>query len=558
VAVTLQKAGGNEISYPHEAWYHYIAKEGASDLCVICHSDLATGKAGHRHPTGHVPCVVPEALKKSGAQPNAGGTGLDCLVCHSTATSRFEPIVVGNSGPDGLCLACHPQQGSIFGSLHDIRSEPGPGASAGSVSSKTSGTCRTCHPAHRPARTPVPTRGDPDGSCTACHQPRGWAQSKCASSIPHPGTACGDCHNPHEARHGQFLSRPAHQLCIGCHRQQAGMAGGPHDPSRHPEAWPDQAAASQGICLACHVPHADQGTGLLRIQAAQGAAATSGDAACLACHADAAWGAKSDKAILHPRDIGSGRRKTDSGRESADAPEQQRMECRTCHDPHGGAKPGYLTRGAAEEPAGLCLGCHTHKREMKYTGHSMENLTRVGFEAGQCRPCHAMHADREQAWGQMLSPRFLVKSEGDATAVANPPDDGVACQVCHRAGGVARAPAVSTHPPIVVPNVTPPGSPGYLPLFDASGHARQDGQVTCRTCHLSHGRLDLVKLAAENRTLSEQDRRALRLNLRPFVTPNLCTQCHGQGGRLRFLLYHDPSRREKLTAGQSGAPPVRQ
>jgi hypothetical protein len=38
----------------------------------------------------------------------------------------------------------------------------------------------------------------------------------------------------------------------------------------------------------------------------------------------------------------------------------------------------------------------------------------------------------------------------------------------------------------------------------------------------------------------------MRLNLRAFVAPNICTQCHGEKGRVKFLIYHDPAQREKL------------
>jgi len=30
--------------------------------------------------------------------------------------------------------------------------------------------------------------------------------------------------------------------------------------------------------------------------------------------------------------------------------------------------------------------------------------------------------------------------------------------------------------------------------------------------------------------------------LRPFVVPNLCTQCHGQEARARFLSFHGEDR----------------
>lgn len=382
-------------------------------------------------------------------------------------------------------------------------------------------------------------KGDPVGRCTACHQPRGWAQGKLAGEFTHPGTACSDCHNPHESPSGDFLVKPVAELCAGCHPQEARLAGGPHDPARRPEAWPD-GTAEKGACLACHVAHGRKEKGLFRFPAPQGNA--TGDATCLVCHPDAAGDSGSEIAILHPLQAGDDLPDVDPKLLSSDGAGGKRIGCRTCHDPHGGARPGYLTRGKPDEPTALCLGCHPQKNLMRFTGHYMENLVRMGFDAGGCRPCHAMHANREKSWGQMLSPRFLV---GKGASPGDEPSDGAACLVCHKADGPAPVPEVAAHPRIPNPNMTPPNSPGFLPLFDAAGHVSRDGQVACRTCHLSHGRLDLLQLAAQNQEMSEQDRRAMRLNLRAFIPPNICTQCHGEKARLKFLIFHDPVQREK-------------
>jgi predicted CXXCH cytochrome family protein len=533
--------------HPHEPFYDYIRTSATDDLCLSCHHDHASGQRPQMHPTGHMHKAIPDALIEAGAQAGPGSNELTCLVCHSTATVRLDPIVLPGAGPDGLCLACHPQQGRIFGTVHDVvcsgpvEAEDVDGKGIVQATAAAGGTCRTCHLAHGPARDPAPTKGDPAGECTACHQLRGWAQAKCASPLSHPNTACKSCHNPHESRYGKFLAKPLVELCTGCHPEQAGLAGGPHDSSRHPGAWRDSAAASRGACLACHVPHGNDSPALLRFSPAQ--AEASHDAACLACHPGAAWDAKGDIAILHPRDIEPGHGKVDTKLVATDPTGRKRIGCGTCHDVHGGAKPTYLTRGSPDEPTGLCLQCHAGKRFIKYTGHSTENLQRHGFDAAGCRPCHAMHANREKSWGQMLSPRFLSAGEEGSSGAG---DDNVPCLACHRAGGPAPVRAVATHPHIPIPNVIAPDAAGFLPLFDASGHVSPDGQVTCRTCHLSHGRLDLLQFVAEQGTMSEQDRVAMRLNLRAFVAPNICTECHGEQARLRFLMFHNPARREKF------------
>ncbi len=543
---------------PHKPWYEYMKKDAAADLCLICHRDSAADShlaalttvtsEGRRpdvgslnvattrpfdmsgHPVGSPGYRLPENLVQAGARLKAGDSSLQCLACHSAATTKFEPIAFAESGPDGLCLACHPEQRTVFGSLHDIRSDP-----------QSPGTCRTCHPVHGPQREAVRTEGDPDGRCTACHQARGWGQAKSAGSVPHPKTACTECHNPHESRFGRFLMKPVTELCVGCHTEEGRMAGGPHDATRHPDAWPDPAAARRGVCLACHIPHGNQADGLLRMAPAQTDA--SPDAACLACHKEAGWDAGGEISVLHPREIRPDQKKVDPSHVPSDAAGHARMTCNTCHDAHGGAEPGYLTRGSPGEPAGLCLSCHEQKKFIRHTGHSTESFVKLGFDAAACRPCHAMHARRDRAFGQMLSPRFLKELEGGK---ANVPGDGALCLACHHANGPAPMPAVAAHPTVAIHNTVAPDAPGYLPLFDDSGHVSADGHITCRTCHLSHGRLDLLQLAENNDTMSEQDRRVMRVNVRSFVAPNICTQCHGQEGRLRFLIFHDASQRGKL------------
>jgi hypothetical protein len=34
------------------------------------------------------------------------------------------------------------------------------------------------------------------------------------------------------------------------------------------------------------------------------------------------------------------------------------------------------------------------------------------------------------------------------------------------------------------------------------------------------------------------------MQLRPFAAPNLCTQCHGAQGRLKFLFFHNLTQRK--------------
>jgi hypothetical protein len=214
------------------------------------------------------------------------------------------------------------------------------------------------------------------------------------------------------------------------------------------------------------------------------------------------------------------------------------------------------------------------------TGHAPQRLAKIGFDVDSCKPCHAMHADPAEAWGQMLSPRFLKISElasvnpvinsepGSADPVlnerGNPPsgssqrsttlstttapvhsEGALPCLVCHHSGGPAPVRDIATHPSVAFVNLTSPNDPGYMPLFNDHGRVDPKGQITCRTCHLSHGQKGLLETAANNRTLSPDEQRSARMQLRPFVAPNLCTQCHGDTARLKFLFFHNVAQRSK-------------
>ena len=172
-----------------------------------------------------------------------------------------------------------------------------------------------------------------------------------------------------------------------------------------------------------------------------------------------------------------------------------------------------------------------------------------------CLSCHAAHADQSGTWGQLLSPRFLM-------AYCGPLEDQgagcVPCLACHRPDGPAPVRAIATHPDVIMQNIVASGEPGYLPLFGVDGREDPGGQVACRTCHVSHGRLDLLQRLAANPMMSAEERHALRAQVRPFVEPNVCTACHGNEARWKFLRFHDlewrAQQRERLQGAEQPPP----
>jgi len=48
---------------------------------------------------------------------------------------------------------------------------------------------------------------------------------------------------------------------------------------------------------------------------------------------------------------------------------------------------------------------------------------------------------------------------------------------------------------------------------------------------------------------NSRELRARRWHMRPFVTPNVCTTCHGADALRRFMYFHDPVRRAGAVDG---------
>ena len=521
-----------------------LLRPDSNDLCLSCHADKRGDAASQgitprhgQHPT--LNADQQEIVRNWGTRVGPNGELL-CVSCHRVHGSNSKVSLLAFQPQYGeTCGACHPHHDGVFGSSHDLRTNfPDERNVAGATTSER-GACSACHLSHRFARAAAPGPGDPSGQCLTCHQTGQCAENSRIDGANHPETVCTDCHNPHERRQPSYLAADQVTLCGECHADQVRLVGGPHDSGQKPDQWPATAHAPGGACLSCHVPHGGAREDLFRVRGPEPVG--NHDDVCLVCHADAGWEANSAIAAIHPHKVSPEQQKVDPTLVPQDDAGNMRIGCRTCHDPHGGAAPVHLARVAPDRPTeSLCLHCHEKKEYVKLTGHSSESLRRFGFDIDSCKPCHAMHDSRDGSWGQMLSPRFLLdQCEGqDGTG-----GDCVPCLACHRPDGPAPARTNATHPDKEMYNMVAPDSAGYLPLFNADGHVDPAGHVACRTCHVSHGRLDLLRRVAQNESLSPGEKSAVRTQIRPFIPPNICTECHGPEARLRFLYFHTPERR---------------
>jgi predicted CXXCH cytochrome family protein len=362
-----------------------------------CHADLA--QLAHRHdPVRREACQECHGPEQPDHKFPLQREGTElCTSCHAAAGKKHVHAVISDDG----CLPCHSPHGSEAEYLLTGES--------------VAATCGECHDIDRKEHLHGPFG---DGECTGCHHPHesdygslllyGEGKDHCfechedvkdqladAERVHDPvNEGCEACHEVHSSDHPYLLNAPADEVCLGCHEEQSALAGGPHDRSRNPQAWPS--APQEGKCLACHVPHAGDQAGLFRIAPAKGKSLP--DAACLACHPGAAPGSGSASALTHPTRAKGLPEKHGLPVVKAAAGRRE-IGCRTCHVPHGGAQPAYLTRVAPDEISeGLCLRCHPGKQRITLSKHSPQMLKGSGFAGDLCKPCHAVHGKPKLSW----------------------------------------------------------------------------------------------------------------------------------------------------------------
>jgi len=313
-------------------------------------------------------------------------------------------------------------------------------------------------------------------------------------------------------------------LCSTCHDQQTPIFGGVHDIAQYPEMRNGKsAAASQtGSCGFCHSVHQPVGAVLWSATSTPPADAS---ALCLECHKSDGL-AHPPRRLVHPVDaqdpavIQSPLEEGQRLQEKSSAPDPA---CTSCHDPHqrGEGQSAAMLRvkpGASDHQ--YCVTCHPQAGIIDQSPHQdLAALVGVGKPAA-CAPCHAMHerpAQSDQRWALTLG-------------------DSARCTSCHADSGLARMPHYVPHLPLTMVNLNDDG-PGFMPLVDEHGLPGQTGTIACVTCHVPHGRLPgggfHAPVSADPATRS-----ALKMMLRPYVAPNLCSSCHGFDGLRRFLYFH--------------------
>jgi predicted CXXCH cytochrome family protein len=546
----------------------------ASDTCLGCH-DGSVGDSrrrvwlDHGHEVGIAPppgMNVPEQL------PLTGGR-LDCRTCHSAhpgtgpetlATTVF--IRVPNERGQ-LCCMCHTSQDpAVAAGQHFMgrmaapaRAERRPphavdGPHGGEV------TCLSCHTPHGGAADLLLSAGAAD-LCTGCHaqtidaangHPMGLASGRLGPTAVFSGagllaaesSSCLACHRMHAAgtAYSPLLGAATDDLCAACHAQISERLAGAHDFRAHPDLRNafDAGAAQAGRCGFCHSMHRALGPALW---AATTPAPALPDEFCSLCHTFGGLApAHVASALAHPR-----RASPAAARSGLPLFDEQcrrshtgELACATCHDPHGNSRlnRNLLRTAHPAPPEKVCSRCHPQAMQVERSLHSRGLLDNYFVQAGlpqvpsTCGPCHVTHG-RTPNGDSWAGPRAAGAGFPDASR----------CLGCHGPRSSVPAPAAPPHPRIALGGINPLDSPSFMPLIGAQGEMSAEGWISCRTCHLPHGRTDAEFLnASDELSRFPTHLRAFKPMLRPYIVPNLCSACHGAEGLYRFLNYHDRPR----------------
>ncbi|MEI6500095.1 MAG: cytochrome c3 family protein [Armatimonadota bacterium] len=286
-----------------------------------------------------------------------------CLSCHKTLVNPEPAGYTHAPVAKGQCLLCHTPHGGP--ARHDLIDKVGT-------------TCLSCHPLNDALRAAHGKYAVDQADCTSCHNPHSFDRArKLLRKTEHaPLRKCELCHTPSDGAAKPGLVKPVKELCVSCHPTAKIM------PEKNAAGEPMKAhpPVAQGLCTACHNPHASDHDKLMKDRV---------DNTCFQCHATTET--ETLRPVSHkPLTTGN---------------------CLLCHQAHASANRKLLSKPPLEE----CLPCHATQMKFSHPVGMRQGKPVIDPSTKQmltCARCHAIHG--------ATVPRLLPAEESDL------------CRSCHK------------------------------------------------------------------------------------------------------------------------------
>ncbi|HOF89218.1 MAG TPA: cytochrome c3 family protein, partial [Armatimonadota bacterium] len=481
--VTCQACHRGVDRFPHPE--QAVANKAA---CASCHARIGAQMAGSVH--------------RAGA---AKGKAPTCRSCHpGSAHAITRARAQSPAAQDAACAACH--AGEAAAVKRSIHGQPG-------ISGGPRAGCRACHERNPHAIRPPGARAKEE-SCRACHDD---VHTALAGSV-HKGAAlaCAACHtgSMHAVRRAPAPSAKTDAACRACHRESlTAMAGTAHagqscrachDADAHRiQPPPRDAAAASARCAACHAGVAQAMTTSVHGRAV--AVGKPNAPQCVTCHGEKAHGvAKAAALAAQPRDAACRACHADAARALRDSVHRDAFtengtpaSCFACH----GAGPHAvqtINAGTAAQLVALCQRCHADKVAMPGTSkHDLPDI--VAGDHPTCLTCHTDSVHGASAHGITKPP------------APTPRDQVVLCSRCHDDAALMGRYGMTTD-----------SVSSYRQSFHGRAvvNFKMAGSATCTDCHGLHA--VMAPDAADS-------------PVNPANVAATCGQCH-PGAKMNFAM----------------------
>jgi DmsE family decaheme c-type cytochrome len=375
-----------------------------------------------------------------------------------------------------------------------------------------------------------PVKVDEPKVCYACHDAMESLNKKRSVHTSFKQGICSACHNPHASKHAALIDEDIKTLCLSCHKnvKEEMVKLSAHQP------------ALDGDCLTCHDPHASDYKNQLKQKTV---------ALCVQCHT-AVTGWMSSTTVHSP---------------------VKSENCAVCHTPHGSESEGLLVRSI---PA-LCFSCH--KQDAPFAAaHKGYNLSKADcltchdphasskpnllmanqhapFKAGTCVSCHT--SGSESAFALVSEPKALcLKCHKQIQDDMNRPyhhnlNDSLSCLNCHNPHAAPASPLLAASQKELCFRCHFKGE--KYKGKERSQYATHN-DMDCSNCHTPHGGNDPKYLKSVGEDLCRGCHPNSHKGSHPMggevIDPRtnttlVCTSCHKlHGADYKMYLPLDPER----------------